>query len=161
MAYLILSVNANWHDIYLIIGIDLLLELCCNSSSRDFQKGSVKIVAIRKHEHNDNYSENDAQVTLDISPGLRRRIKRAVAGSDLSVNKYIEHILEQNVPMEQTEDIPNQAQRTPLTQEKLTQILQASDEIMRRTQGQVFEDPVDVIRKMRDERTQEVLNPYE
>jgi hypothetical protein len=55
-----------------------------------------------------------------------------------------------------TDDIASQKQRKSLTQEKLAGIFRAIEEIQQHTQGQVFEDPVEVIRKMREERTQEL-----
>ena len=54
------------------------------------------------------------------------------------------------------DDIASQKQRKSLTQEKLAGIFRAIEEIQQHTQGQVFEDPVEVIRKMREERTQEL-----
>jgi hypothetical protein len=55
-----------------------------------------------------------------------------------------------------TDDIASQKQRKSLTQKKLAGIFRAIEEIQQHTQGQVFEDPVEVIRKMREERTQEL-----
>ncbi len=111
-------------------------------------------MAIRKQEHGDDHTENETYVTLQISPRLQRRIKKAIAESDQSVQEYLENVLEQTIPKEVDE--ANEVQRKPVTKETLAKILQASDEIMQRTQGQIFEDPVEVIRKMREERTQEL-----
>jgi hypothetical protein len=56
----------------------------------------------------------------------------------------------------QLEEGTAQALQKPLSQEQLAQVLHASEQISRSTQGQVFEDPVEVIRKMREERLQEL-----
>ncbi len=111
-------------------------------------------MAIRKQEHDDEHAENKTQITLQISPGLQQRIQRVVANSDQSVQEYLEDVLEQTIPTKDGED--DLAQRKPVSKETLAKILQASDEIMQRTRGQIFEDPVEVIRKMREERTQEL-----
>ena len=111
-------------------------------------------MAVRKQEHDDDHTENETQITLQISPRLQRRIQRAIADSDQSVQEYLENVLEQTIPTE--DDEADQAQRKPVSKETLAKILQASDEIMQRTRGQIFEDPVEVIRKMREERTQEL-----
>jgi hypothetical protein len=111
-------------------------------------------MAVRRQEHDDDHTENEMQITLQISPRLQQRIKKAVAGSDQSVQEYLENVLEQTIPTEDDEIDRNQ--RKPVTQETLAKILQTSDEIMQRTRGQIFEDPVEVIRKMREERTQEL-----
>ncbi len=111
-------------------------------------------MAMRRQEHDDEHAENDTQITLQISPRLQKRIQKAVAGGDQSVQEYLENVLEQTIPTE--DDEAYRVQRNPVSKETLAKILQASDEIMQRTRGQIFEDPVEVIRKMREERTQEL-----
>ncbi|MDQ2886341.1 MAG: hypothetical protein M3Y39_09665 [Chloroflexota bacterium] len=49
-----------------------------------------------------------------------------------------------------------QTPKKPLTQEQLAQVLHVSEQIRQNTQGHIFEDPVEVIRKMREERLQEL-----
>ncbi len=110
-------------------------------------------MAIQKHRHDDGTPENDALLAIKISHALRSRIKRAANSSNLSVDEYLERVLEQ--AMQQEEEAVQTPQK-PLSQEQLARVLQASEQISQSTQGQVFEDPVEVIRKMREERLQEL-----
>jgi predicted RNA-binding protein len=109
-------------------------------------------MAIRKQEHDDEHAENETDITLEISPEIRRRIKRAAAQNNLSVEEYLERVIEQV----EKDDIALQEQKKPLTQEKLAGIFRAMEEIQQHTQGQVFDDPVEVIRQMREERLREL-----
>lgn len=103
-------------------------------------------MAVRKHDCDDDYTENTkdtGDVTLKISPAMQRRIQQAAEENHLSVDEYLERVI---LPTE----------RKPLTQEKLAEIFRVIEEIQQHTQGQVFEDPVEVIRKMREERSREL-----
>jgi hypothetical protein len=72
---------------------------------------------------------------------------------NIHVDEYLERVLEQ--AMQQEEEAVQTPQK-PLSQEQLARVLQVSEQISQSTQGQVFEDPVEVIRKMREERLQEL-----
>jgi hypothetical protein len=112
-------------------------------------------MAVRRQEHDDESAKgngNETDITLEISPEIRRRIKRAAAENNLSVEEYLERMIEQA----EKEDLIRQEQRKPLTQEKLVGIFRAIEEIQQHTQGQIFDDPVEVIRKMREERLREL-----
>lgn len=112
-------------------------------------------MAVRRHEHDDDHTEdteNETDSKIEISPEIRQRIKRAATKNNLSVEEYLERMIEQA----EKHDIVLQEQRKPLTQEKLVAIFRAIEEIQQHTQGQIFDDPVEVIRKMREERTQEL-----
>ena len=103
-------------------------------------------MAIRKQEHNGDHTEdieNETDITLEISPKIQRRIQKAATENNLSVEEYLERIIEQS-------------ERKPLTQEKLAGIFRAMEEIQQHTRGQVFDDPVEVIRQMREERSREL-----
>lgn len=109
-------------------------------------------MAMRRQEHDDEHVEgieNETDSTLEISPEIQRRIQKAANGNNLSVEQYLERMLEKD-------DVALQEQRQPLTQEKLAGIFRTMEEIQQHTQGQVFEDPVEVIRKMREERLREL-----
>ncbi len=93
---------------------------------------------------NDEAPENGAIVKLT---------KQAASSNNLSVDEYIERVLE---PATQLEEGAAQTRQKPLTQEQLAQILHVSEQISQSTQGQFFEDPVEMIRKMREERLQEL-----
>ncbi|MBA2391642.1 MAG: hypothetical protein H0V70_02715 [Ktedonobacteraceae bacterium] len=112
-------------------------------------------MAVRRQEHDDEHAqnnENEMDITLEISPEIRRRIQKAAIENNLSVEEYLGMMLEKA----EKDEIVLQEQRQPLTQEKLAGIFRAIEEIQQHTQGQVFEDPVEVIRKMREERLREL-----
>jgi hypothetical protein len=133
--------------------IDLWAKVWCNRYIRIKAERWNAIMAIQKHRHDDGTPENDALLAIKISHALRSRIKRAANSSNLSVDEYLERVLEQ--AMQQEEEAVQTPQK-PLSQEQLARVLQASEQISQSTQGQVFEDPVEVIRKMREERLQEL-----
>ena|ERR1700726_4919404 len=94
-----------------------------------------------------------SRLTIDISPEMLQLIKIAAIQNDLSISKYVVRILEQVVPDEVR---MIQRQREPMTPEKLEHILRAREEIMQHTGGRVFEDSTEIVRQMREERSQEL-----
>ena len=50
-----------------------------------------------------------------------------------------------------------QRQRRPATRKMLEELQQVSEQIMRRRNGQPFEDSAEMIRQMREERTRELM----
>jgi hypothetical protein len=95
------------------------------------------------------------RLIIDISPELRRRIKIAAAERDLSVREYVEQILESTVAP-QTEEA--KAQRTPVSLQYAEQLRQFQEEWRRAHPGVVLDDSVDLIRQMREERTERLEN---
>ena len=91
------------------------------------------------------------RLMIDISPELRRRIKIAAAHNDLSIREYIERILEQTVPGE-----ANLPQREPrrVTQEAIDRLRQVREQIRQKHPDTVFTDSAEIIRQMRDERSE-------
>ena len=92
-----------------------------------------------------------SRLMIDISPELRRRIKIAAAQNDLSVREYIERILEQTVPGE-----ANLPQREPrrVTQEAIDRLRRVREQIRQNHPDTVFTDSAEIIRQMRDERSE-------
>ncbi len=92
-------------------------------------------------------------IMIHLVPELRRRIKLAAAQSNLSVQEYIERILEQTVPSE-----ANSAQiRTGrLNRAAVDELLRFREELKRAHPGQVFEDSSELIHQAREERTREL-----
>jgi predicted metal-dependent RNase len=92
-------------------------------------------------------------IMIHLVPELRQRIKIAAAQSNLSVQEYIERILEQTVPPE-----ANSAQiRTGrLNRAAVDELLRFLEELKRAHPGQVFEDSVETLRQIREERTREL-----
>ena len=92
------------------------------------------------------------RLIIDISPELRRRIKIAAAQKDLSIREYVEEILEQAVPREEA-SVPEQEAR-PVSRESLERLLQARERMIQKRQGRPSLDSTEIIRQMREERSQ-------
>jgi len=116
-------------------------------------------MALRKEDFHNEDKQQEAntmkrsRITIDISPELRRRIKVAASQRDLSISEYLGSILEESVPEEVS---IKQQQRKPLTRETLEHIYQVREEIMEHTNQRIFEDSTEIIRQMREERSQEL-----
>ena len=103
-----------------------------------------------QHQHNDGQM-ND--LILNIYPQLHRRLTRAAAQSNLSLEEYVGRILEQVVPPE-----TNAAQKRSrqLDRAAVEDLKQYREAIRRAHPGQVFEDSVELLRQAREERTREL-----
>jgi predicted DNA binding CopG/RHH family protein len=116
------------------------------------------IMALRKEEfhHEDKQQETNtmkrSRITIDISPELRRRIKVAASQRDVSISEYVGNILEESVPEEVSIKQPGR----PVTQETLERLRRIREKILQDRQGKLFEDSTEMIRKMREERSQEL-----
>ena len=112
-------------------------------------------MALRKEDvdDNDRQAENPkkrSRITFDVSPELRRRIKVAALQNDLSIGEYLGRILEQAVPGEGT----SPRQRRPATRRMSEELRQVREAILQDHHGQPFEDSTEMIRQMREERSQ-------
>jgi len=94
-----------------------------------------------------------SRLIIDIVPELRRRIKVAAAQNDLSVQEYVGRILDQAVPPEPE---PGQRQRRPVSRAAIDELLQFREELKRAHPGLVFEDSVETLRQIREERTRQL-----
>ncbi len=114
-------------------------------------------MALRKEDYHDDKQQEAntmkrSRITIDISPELRRRIKVAASRNDLSISEYVGRILEESVPDEAS---MRQTGR-PVTQETLGRLRRIREKILQDRQGKLFEDSTEMIRKMREERSQEL-----
>ena len=115
-------------------------------------------MALRKEDIDADAQQVDkakkrSRITLDVSPELRRRIKLAALQDNLSVGEYVSRILEQVVPKEES---MKPKQRRPATRKMLEELQQVREQIMRRRNGELFEDSTEMIRQMREERSREL-----
>jgi hypothetical protein len=94
-----------------------------------------------------------SRITFDVSPELRRRIKIAALQNDLSIGEYLGHILEQVVPGEASIAQP-QRERRYATPETVQRVLRVRERLMQESNGEIFEDSAELLRKQREERTQ-------
>lgn len=102
-----------------------------------------------QHRYDDDH---EGDLLINIVPKLRRRIRAAAAQCNLSVQEYVEHILEQMVPPET--DVVEKSGR--LNRAAVDKLLQTREAIMRAHPGQVFEDSAETLRQIREERTREL-----
>ena len=107
-----------------------------------------------QHQQNDDPDEQaDKQpLTIDISPALQRRLKQAAAKHDLPVEAYVEETLEKAVAEE--EIVTAQQEYRPISKETVEGLLRLRNQIRQNHPGEVFEDSTEIVRRMREERTQ-------
>jgi len=105
-------------------------------------------MAIQK-EYSDDYNKlpgKRPRLMIDISPELLQRIKIAAANKKVSIQEYVEDILDQAVPSEKRE-------RGQLNSAAIEDLLKTREEILHERQGQPFTDSTELIRQMREERS--------
>jgi hypothetical protein len=96
-------------------------------------------MAVRRQEHDDESAKgngNETDITLEISPEIRRRIKRAAAENNLSVEEYLKKAL----PIETDSNI----QEGIITTEAIEKLRQLRSQILQDHQGKLFEDSTEV-----------------
>jgi hypothetical protein len=100
------------------------------------------------------YSDDDSKLPgkrsrlmIDISPELLQRIKVAAAQKDLSIREYVQDILNLAVPSERRE-------RGRLDSAAIEDLLKTREEIIQERQGQPFTDSTELIRQMREDRSE-------
>ena len=110
---------------------------------------------VMQNQYSDDHNRLPAKrprLMIDISPELRRRIKIAAAQKDLSIREYVEDILEKVVPPEKA-TIEKRVPR-PVSRESLQRLLRTREQIIEERQGQPFTDSTELIRQMREERSE-------
>jgi hypothetical protein len=110
-------------------------------------------MAMQNHYDDDHYKlpGKRPRLMIDISPELRRRIKIAAAKKDLSIREYVEDILDQAVP---SEDLQTKQQPNSVSRESLQRLLRTREQIIQERQGKPFTDSTELIRQMREERSE-------
>ena len=114
-------------------------------------------MALRKEDFDDDKQQEDntmkrSRITIDVSPELRRRIKIAASQNDLSISEYLSGILEQAVP----DEVGMRQSGRPVTRETSERLRRIREKILQDRQGKPFEDSTEIIRQMREERSQEL-----
>ena len=89
-----------------------------------------------------DYRNQLSPFTINMSLGLQMRIRMAAQQNDLSVDEYVERILDQAVPDERS-----------LRLKAVERLRQLREKIMRDRNGELFEDSTEMIRQMREERS--------
>lgn len=113
-------------------------------------------MAVRKQEFDDNegrmsQTAKRSRITFDVSPELQRRIKIAALQNNLSLGAYLGRILDDVVPQEV--NVAQQEMR-PITRESVERLRRLRERILQDRAGRTFEDSSEMIRQMREERTE-------
>lgn len=103
-----------------------------------------------QHQYDDEQTDG---LFINLVPELRRRLKLAAAQQGLSLREYVERLLEQAVPSEET---PPQIRSSGLNRAAVENLLRTREAIMRAHPGQVFEDSAETLRQIREERMREL-----
>jgi predicted DNA binding CopG/RHH family protein len=124
---------------------------------KPYKRKDSETMALRKEDLDADDEQRDnakkrSRITIDLSPDLRRRIKMAALQNDLPIGEYVGRILDQNVPTE----VNTSQQRKPMTREAIEGLRQIREQIMQERNGKLFEDSAEMIRQMREERSQEL-----
>lgn len=111
--------------------------------------------AIQQHYDSDQPAppKGRSRLIIDIVPELRRRIRVAAAQNDLSIQEYVGRILDEVVPLEA---MPEEREHGPIKREALDRLLKHREEFMRAHPGLVFEDSVETLRQIREERMEQL-----
>jgi hypothetical protein len=117
-------------------------------------------MAVRKQDFQDDDDEQAenarkrTRITIDVSPEMRRRIKMAALQNDLSIGEYVGRILEQIVP---EETLFKERQHHPVTREAIERLLKFREELIKETNGVLFEDSAEILRQEREKRTRYLM----
>src|ERR1039457_2982131 len=110
----------------------------------------------QRYDDHDEHSETDAdttkkrvRLTFDVAPDLRRRIKMAAVKKNLTLNEYLGQVLDEVVPVE--EEIM-QKQRQPVSREAIERLLQFRQNLIKETNGIVFDDTAEILHQEREKR---------
>ncbi len=100
----------------------------------------------------DSQKQSDySHLTINISPELRQRLQEIAAQGNLSIREYIETLLEQIVLHEARISNP---QRRPMSREAFEGLIQLREQFQRNHPGQILDDSTEIVRQMREERSQ-------
>jgi hypothetical protein len=91
-------------------------------------------------------------VTIDLSLARYNQIKTEAHQRDQSISEYIGNVLNQSLP----EEVAEVQQPRPMSPEMLAKMMTARQQIRSNTKGHIFEDSTELIRQMRNERSEEL-----
>lgn len=93
------------------------------------------------------------RIPVEISRQLYYRIKAEATRRHIPTRQYLEDLLDEMVPESTDVITPGH----PPTQENLDKLKEISEKLYRENNYQFFEDSVEVIREMREERLRELM----
>ena len=91
----------------------------------------------------------DKDIMVGISPELYQQVKIVAAQKNLSIREYLEEVLEGIMSRE-----TSTSQGRHMTHETFEELRQLRERIKRNHPGQTFDDSTELIRQMREERSQ-------
>ena len=114
-------------------------------------------MALRKDDLYESYDKGKqamkrSRITIDVSPELRKRIKKAASEHDVSISKFLTQIIEEAVPEERMFS----RERHPATRRMYDELMEVRDQILQDRQGKPFENTNELIWEMREERSREL-----
>jgi hypothetical protein len=107
-------------------------------------------------DHRDDFNES-SQVSIDLNPALKQRIRKAAHSKNQPVREYIKNILEQTVPTEA--DLPQN--ESPSSSDLIEQLYRLREQIIQYSKGEIFEDSTELLRQQREERAKYLEEPQE
>ena len=93
----------------------------------------------------------DREIMVGISPELYRKVEMAAAQKDLSIREYLEEALDQILSHSASS---SEEQARPMIREAFEGLLQLRERFKKNHPGQVLDDSTEIIRQMREERSQ-------
>jgi hypothetical protein len=111
-----------------------------------------------QHEYDDDQmNQSKTALLIYVVPELLRQIRETAARHDLSVQEYVNRVLEQSVASKaRTDEAEIEQKSEGLNRAAVDRLLRTREAIMRAHPGQVFEDSVETLRQLREERTREL-----
>lgn len=100
-----------------------------------------------------NQSVQRDQITLEVSQDLRRRIKAAATRKRITINEYLEQLLDEMVP--EINEIARAGH--PPTRENIERLRELREELFRKNNYQFLGNSVEEIREQREERLKQLM----
>lgn len=105
----------------------------------------------RKHMDKNQASERH-RIVIDITPELNERIQAAARQHNLTIDQYLEGLLDEVIPEQDTTQRP----RKSINPEAVEKLWQLQEQILREHGGKPFESSVELLRESREERDKEL-----
>ena len=119
---------------------------------REMKEGEAMAMQSQYSDDQRGLPEKRLRLMVDITPELSQRIEMAATQNGLSVDEYVENMLEQTVPPKTILT----RKRRGLNSKAVEDLLRTSEEIMRAHPDVVFEDSAETLRQIREERTKQL-----
>lgn len=110
----------------------------------------VNIMAMRQRDE----QSREENFTISVLPELSQRIRRAAEEKGISAQNYIEQVLDQVVPQK----VSRRVRRGHLNRAAVNDLMQFQSYMKEKYADQVFEDSVELLNQIREERMRELEN---